>query len=104
MLNFQTEKTLNNERYNKSGQKFHVGVVGLGLMGCSITTCLLMAGHKVIAVAPVAQIWNMQKNEFSTFRRVAERRFGRSTSRIIIFTNLNHIRRLSRCSRIVNGN
>lgn len=31
-----------------------VGVVGLGLMGCSITTCLLMAGHQVIAVAPVA--------------------------------------------------
>ncbi len=30
-----------------------VGVVGLGLMGCSISTCLLMAGHKVIAVAPV---------------------------------------------------
>ncbi|MGO4291167.1 3-hydroxyacyl-CoA dehydrogenase family protein [Chitinophaga sp. RAB17] len=31
-----------------------VGVVGLGLMGCSITACLLMAGHPVIAVAPVA--------------------------------------------------
>ncbi len=31
-----------------------VGVVGLGLMGCSITTCLIMAGHEVIAVAPVA--------------------------------------------------
>ena len=30
-----------------------VGVVGLGLMGCSITTCLLMAGHKVVAVAPL---------------------------------------------------
>jgi 3-hydroxybutyryl-CoA dehydrogenase len=30
-----------------------VGVVGLGLMGCSITTCLLMAGHPVVAVAPV---------------------------------------------------
>jgi 3-hydroxybutyryl-CoA dehydrogenase len=30
------------------------GVVGLGLMGCSITTCLLMAGHPVIAVAPIA--------------------------------------------------
>jgi 3-hydroxybutyryl-CoA dehydrogenase len=28
-----------------------VGVVGLGLMGCSITTCLLMANHPVIAVA-----------------------------------------------------
>ena len=31
-----------------------VGVVGLGLMGCSITTCLIMAGHNVISVAPVA--------------------------------------------------
>lgn len=31
-----------------------VAVVGLGLMGCSITTCLLMAGHPVIAIAPVS--------------------------------------------------
>ena len=31
-----------------------VGVVGLGLMGCSITACLLMAGHRVVAVAPIA--------------------------------------------------
>jgi len=31
-----------------------VGVVGLGLMGCSITTCLVIAGHTVIAVAPVS--------------------------------------------------
>jgi len=30
-----------------------VGVVGLGLMGCSITTCLLMSGHPVVAVAPL---------------------------------------------------
>jgi 3-hydroxybutyryl-CoA dehydrogenase len=30
-----------------------VGVVGLGLMGCSISTCLLMAGHHVIAIAPL---------------------------------------------------
>jgi len=34
--------------------EIQAGVVGLGLMGCSITACLLMAGHKVIAVAPVA--------------------------------------------------
>ena len=33
--------------------KIAVAVVGLGLMGCSITACLLMAGHPVIAVAPV---------------------------------------------------
>ncbi len=30
-----------------------VAVVGLGLMGCSICTCLLMAGHPVTAIAPV---------------------------------------------------
>lgn len=34
--------------------KLAVGVVGLGLMGCSITACLLMAGHPVVAVAPVS--------------------------------------------------
>lgn len=31
-----------------------VGVVGLGLMGCSIVTCLAIAGHPVIAIAPIA--------------------------------------------------
>jgi len=30
-----------------------IGVVGLGLMGCSITTCLLIAEHPVVAVAPI---------------------------------------------------
>ena len=30
-----------------------IGVVGLGLMGCSIATCLLMAGHSVVAIAPI---------------------------------------------------
>ena len=30
-----------------------IGVVGLGLMGCSITTCLLIADHTVVAVAPI---------------------------------------------------
>ena len=34
-------------------EQIPVGVVGLGLMGCSITTCLLMAHHKVVAVAGI---------------------------------------------------
>lgn len=34
-------------------EKITVGVVGLGLMGCSITTCFLLAGHEVIAIAPM---------------------------------------------------
>lgn len=35
----------------KEQEKIIIGVVGLGLMGCSISTCLLLAGHPVIAVA-----------------------------------------------------
>lgn len=41
---------------NPSGtrtENIPVGTVGLGLMGCSITACLLMAGHQVVAVAPI---------------------------------------------------
>lgn len=34
-------------------QEIPVSVVGLGLMGCSIVTCLLIAGHPVVAVAPI---------------------------------------------------
>ncbi len=35
-------------------KKFSVGVVGIGLMGSSICTCLLVAGHKVVGMEPVA--------------------------------------------------
>lgn len=38
-----------------STSEIPVAVVGLGLMGCSITTCLLMAGHPVVAIAPISQ-------------------------------------------------
>jgi len=31
-----------------------VGIVGLGLMGCSIVSCLLIAGHPVVAIAPIS--------------------------------------------------
>lgn len=34
--------------------EYQAGVAGLGLMGCSIATCLLMAGHRVVALAPVS--------------------------------------------------
>lgn len=35
---------------SKSLQHAPVGVIGLGLMGTSITTCLLAAGHRVVAI------------------------------------------------------
>ncbi|MEZ4902775.1 MAG: 3-hydroxyacyl-CoA dehydrogenase family protein [Spirosomataceae bacterium] len=36
-----------------STSKMSVGVVGLGLMGCSIATCLLAAGHPVVGIGPI---------------------------------------------------
>jgi 3-hydroxybutyryl-CoA dehydrogenase len=44
---------VNNQLSSAETGKYPVGIVGLGLMGCSITTCLLMAGHPVVAVAPI---------------------------------------------------
>jgi len=38
---------------NIDTREIAIGVVGLGLMGCSICTCLLMAGHPVVAIAPI---------------------------------------------------
>ena len=38
-----------------NSQEIPVGIVGLGLMGCSIVTCLLIAGHPVVAVAPISE-------------------------------------------------
>lgn len=37
----------------------NVGVVGLGLMGTSFIATLLMTGHKVIAIAPLAEDMNV---------------------------------------------
>ncbi|GAB3700300.1 3-hydroxyacyl-CoA dehydrogenase family protein [Spirosoma flavus] len=36
-----------------NSQEIVIGVVGLGLMGCSIATCLLISGHPVVAIAPI---------------------------------------------------
>lgn len=50
-----------------------VGVVGLGLMGCSITTCLLMAGHNVVAVAPIPiDLEHAEKRIFDHLQRSGE--------------------------------
>lgn len=45
---------MSNQNNQIKPSEIPVGVVGLGLMGCSITTCLLIAGHPVVAVAPIS--------------------------------------------------
>ena len=45
----------------KKNQEILIGVVGLGLMGCSITTCLLLSGHSVIAVASLPEDLKLAK-------------------------------------------
>lgn len=42
-----------NERPDIDPTQIPAGVVGLGLMGCSIATCFLLAGHPVVAIAPI---------------------------------------------------
>ena len=41
------------DQLNLNPEEVPASVVGLGLMGCSITVCLLMAGHPVVAIAPI---------------------------------------------------
>jgi 3-hydroxybutyryl-CoA dehydrogenase len=50
-------------------KKIQVGVVGLGLMGCSITTCLLMAGHPVKAVAGIPDDLKFAKDRITDHLR-----------------------------------
>jgi len=47
------EEARNTETSKGENNDATMGVVGLGLMGCSIATCLLMAGHPVVAIAPI---------------------------------------------------
>src|SRR5207247_8882909 len=48
------------------------GVVGLGLMGCSITTCLLIAEHPVVAVAPIPDDLKHAKNRITEHLRKSQ--------------------------------
>jgi len=40
----------NRNSKSKQHQPITAGVIGLGLMGTSITTCLIAAGHRVVAI------------------------------------------------------
>ena len=52
-----------------------IGVVGLGLMGCSIATCLLMAGHPVVAIAPIeSDLLHAEKKDQGTPDAIASGR------------------------------
>lgn len=53
LTNEMTNEGMTNAVDSTETKSLPVGVVGLGLMGCSITTCLLMAGHPVVAIAPI---------------------------------------------------
>jgi 3-hydroxybutyryl-CoA dehydrogenase len=49
----EVRNTTTSARRHVKTKDIPVGVVGLGLMGCSIATCLLIAGHPVVAIAPI---------------------------------------------------
>jgi len=52
--------------------KITVGVVGMGLMGSSIVTCLLIAGHRVVGVAPLANELSSSEDRIKAHLRKAK--------------------------------
>ena len=75
-----------------------IGVVGLGLMGCSIITALLVAGNKVIALAPIrADLKNahhkIQQNlESADDNGFSEYSIDENLSRLIISDNYQDLK------------
>src|SRR5438477_6552809 len=53
-------------------KNINTAVVGLGLMGCSITTCLLISEHPVVAVAPIPDDLKHTKNRITEHLRKAK--------------------------------
>ena len=50
-----------------NGEKIPIGTIGLGLMGSSIATCLLAAGHKVITLVRDVEKGKMAKRKILNF-------------------------------------
>lgn len=76
---------------NKSSIKpdeVKVAVIGLGLMGCSITACLLMAGHSVIALAPIPSDINTAESRISEHLKKSYEEGLTSIKPLILLQNL----------------
>ncbi len=75
-----------------------IGVVGLGLMGCSIITALLVAGNKVIALAPIeADLINSYHKIQHNLEAADENGFSKHSiddnlSRLIISSNYHDLK------------
>lgn len=52
-------------------QEVPIGVVGLGLMGSSITVCLLIAGHPIKGIEPLTNNLDSGKERISDYLRIA---------------------------------
>jgi len=62
-----------------------VGVVGLGLMGTSIVTCLLASGHPVVGIEVEARRrQNAKRRTFSLLREMKQERLLRSDPRQVV--------------------
>ena len=53
--------------------EINIGVVGLGLMGTSFIATLLMTGHKVIAIAPLAEDMNVAPDRINNHLILCEK-------------------------------
>ncbi|MEY4538904.1 MAG: hypothetical protein RLZZ306_661 [Bacteroidota bacterium] len=75
-----------------------IGVVGLGFMGCSIITALLVAGNEVIAIAPIPEdLQNSHHKIQHNLQSADENGFSKHTiednlSRLIISNNYQDLK------------
>ncbi len=54
-MNIPRDSKLPDKKLGFETSRMKIGVIGLGLMGSSITTAFAVSGHQVIAVAPIPQ-------------------------------------------------
>lgn len=54
-MSIPRDSNLSNTKENMESSRMSIGVIGLGLMGCSITTAFAVSGCQVIAVAPIPE-------------------------------------------------
>ncbi|WP_155907446.1 3-hydroxyacyl-CoA dehydrogenase family protein [Lunatimonas lonarensis] len=57
--------------YSSESGEITIGMVGLGLMGSSITACMLIAGHSVIGLEPVLENLPASEGRIRTYLEIA---------------------------------
>jgi 3-hydroxybutyryl-CoA dehydrogenase len=88
-----------------NSRKLHIGVVGLGLMGASIATAMILLGHRVTGLSPVDSETDQSAPEKirRSVRQAIERRLviGEVAQHMELISFSNDYRSLATCNLII---